>query len=340
MNKIKKLLLIIIPILLLSGCLLFKNKKSDKIDKIEKAVIEVNKKPILNKIDIKSATFASDIVLDELSKDSENTYETTKINNLTQIESLDFDIAIVPAYQVVDLYNKTDGNIKLAAITGVNNLHIISDKQINGPKDMAGKTIMVPELNDSMNRLIDTKLGFVKTLMRINTEFYYSQKELVKNLDSANNILAILSEPYYSKALAKKNYYSFDANKAISMLPNSKVDSNGDFLSEVIIVNKNFLMDNKKSVDKFLSDYKKAQQSIDSNTVLSQSIINNYDITNEEAIKIYKSMENTYIDSDTMSGVFEIYMDKLENLDSNIFSGKRPTDDLYYNIKWNFWSDN
>lgn len=92
-------------------------------------------------------------------------------------------------------------------------------------------------------------------------------------------------------------------------------------------------MDNKKSVDKFLSDYKKAQQSIDSNTVLSQSIINNYDITNEEAIKIYKSMENTYIDSDTMSGVFEIYMDKLENLDSNIFSGKRPTDDLYYNIK-------
>ena len=41
-------------------------------------------------------------------------------------------------------------------------------------------------------------------------------------------------------------------------------------------------------------------------------------------------MENTFIDSDTMAGVFEIYMDKLENLDKNIFGGKRPTDDLYY----------
>lgn len=329
MNRMKKLFFAILPILFLSGCFFAKNKEA-KPEDIQKDVIEVEKKPITNKIDIKSASFASDIVLDKLSKDENKAYNVTKINNFAQIESLDFDVAVIPAHQVVDLYNKTNGNIKLAAITMLNNIHIISDKQINNPKEMAGKTIMIPELNESMNKLIDSKLGFIKTLMKINTEFYYSQKDIVKNLENSENIVAFMSEPYYSKAISKKDYYSFDINKAISMLPNSKSESDGDIVSEVIIVNKNYLRDNEESFDKFLEAYKNTQSEIKEGDVLSQGIINNYDITNEEAISIYKSMEKTYIDSDTMEGVFEIYLDKLENLDKKIFSGNRPSDDLYY----------
>lgn len=329
MNRFKKVCFIILPLLFLSGCFFSKNKE-DKTKDIQKEVIEVEKRPVTNKINIKSATFASDIVLDKLSKAENKAYEVTKINNLTQIESLDFDIAVVPAYQVVDLYDKTNGTIKLAAITVLNNIHIISDKQINNPTEMAGKTIMVPELNESMNKLIDSKLGFVKTMMKIKTEFYYSQKDIVKNLENSDNIIAFLSEPYYSKAISKNNYYRFDVNEVISMIPNSKTESEGDFVSEVIIANKNYLRDNKDSFDKFLAEYKNAQGEIKEGDVLSQSIINNYDITNEEAIKIFKSMDNSFIDSDTMVGVFEIYLDKLESLDKNIFSGNRPSDDLYY----------
>lgn len=329
MNRIKKIFFAILPVLFLSGCFFAKNKE-DKAEDIQKDVIEVEKKPIIKKIDIKSASFASDIILDKMSKDEEKVYNITKINNYSQIESLDFDVAVVPAYQVVDLYNKTSGNIKVAAITTLNNIHIISDKQISNPKDMAGKTIMVPELNESMNKLIDSKLGFIKTLMRINTEFYNSQKDIVKNLENSENIVAFLSEPYYSKAISKKDYYSFDVNMAISMLPNSNNESEGDIVSEVIIANKNYLKDHKESFDKFLKTYKNTQEEIQDQDILSQGIINNYDITNEEAIRIYKSMDNTYIDSDTMVGVFEIYLDKLEKLDKNIFSGNRPSDDLYY----------
>ena len=329
MNRIKKIFFAILPVLFLSGCFFAKNKE-DKAEDIQKDVIEVEKKPITKKINIKSASFASDIILDKMSKDEEKVYNITKINNYSQIESLDFDVAVVPAYQVVDLYNKTNGNIKVTAITTLNNIHIISDKQINNPKDMAGKTIMVPELNESMNKLIDSKLGFIKTLMKINTEFYNGQKDIVKNLENSENIVAFLSEPYYSKAISKKDYYSFDVNMAISMLPNSNNESEGDIVSEVIIANKNYLKDHKESFDEFLKAYKSTQEEIQDQDILSQVIINNYDITNEEAIRIYKSMDNTYIDSDTMVGVFEIYLDKLEKMDKNIFSGNRPSNDLYY----------
>lgn len=333
MNKIKRIFFVILPVLFLSGCFFGKNKELDKVDNAKNEVIEVEKRPITSNVNIKSASFASDIILDKLAKEEDKSYIVTKINNYSQIESLDFDVAVIPAYQVVDLFNKTNGNIKLAAITMLNNIHIISDKQINNPTEMAGKTIMVPELNESMNKLIDSKLGFAKRLMKIRTEFYHSQKDIVKNLENSENIIAFLSEPYYSKAISKKQYYSFDVNETISMLPNSENESEGDFVSEVIIVNKNYLRDNRDSFDKFLADYKKAQSEIKEGDVLSQGIINNYDITNEEAIKIFKSMDKTFLDSDTMAGVFEIFLDKLEGLDKNIFSGDRPSDDLYYKSK-------
>ena len=327
-NKLKRILLAILPILFISGCTIFQKTTPKKTEKIQKDIIEVEKKPVNNKIDVKTTTFASDIIMDKLNKDNENRYNCSRVNDLSQIETLDFDIAIIPAYQVTNIYSKTNENIKLAAITAVNNIHIISDKQINSPGDMLGMTIMVPELNESLNKLIDSKLGLLKSLMKINTEFYYNQKDILKNLENSDNIIAILSEPYYSIALEGRSFYSFDLNKTISMLPNS--NSTGDFLSEVIIVNKKYLRDNRESFDRFLEEYKSAQQNIDENFVLSQSIINNYDVTNEEATRIYKSIDHTFIDSDTMVGVYEIYMDKLENLDKNIFNGKRPTNDIYY----------
>ena len=101
MNKLKKLLVIIIPVLLLTGCILIQKNKSKKVGKIEKDVIEVSKKPTTNKVNVKTSTFASDIIMDKLCASNEN-YDYMKVNNLSQIESSNFDIAIVPAYQVVD----------------------------------------------------------------------------------------------------------------------------------------------------------------------------------------------------------------------------------------------
>lgn len=326
MSKFKKIFLLSLSILIFTGCL----NKDNENDEFKTDVIEVSKKPLTSEVNIKTSTFASDIIVDQIIKDRPETYKKTSINNFSQIESLDFDIAIVPAYRVVDLYNNSKGNINLAAITMINNLNIISDKQINSPKDMAGRTIMVTELGDSIDKLIDSKLSFIKNLMRINTESYTSEKDLIKNLTNSEDVIAILQEPYYSKALEERTYYSFDVNEVISMIPSFKRDPNEDFLSEVIIVNKNYLRDNKESFDKFLEEYKNKQDLINDTTVLSQSIINKYDITNEKALEVYDSREKTFIKSDTMVGVFEIYLDKLEGLDKNIFSGERPGDDLYY----------
>lgn len=321
--KFKKIILLFL-IIILSAC----SKKDDK--KIETQTIEVEKKPISSKLDIKIATFASSVTVDHILNDKELSYKLEKINDLSQIESMNFDVAIIPAHEIFNLYDKTNGAFKIAAITLVNNINIISDKQISSPKDLYGMTLMITSINQSFDKVIESKLSVVKKLFNFKIEFYKDQKDLIENIKKSQNFIATLSEPFYTKATEKGNYYLYDINKTMSMIPNNKIDSDGDIISEVMIVNNQYLKDNKESFDKFLKKFKESQETIDVNSIVSQDIINGYDITNEQAINIYNSLENCFIESDTMKGVFEVYMDKLDKLDKNIINGQRPSEDVYY----------
>lgn len=310
------------PILVLVGC-----GKAEEEKPLDQPIKKEEK--ITSKLDVKSYGFASSIVLDQLVRDDDNNYQVDYTNDFSKIESLDFDVAVIPAYRMVDLYKKSSGKIKLAAISLVDNIRLISDGQINNPMDLRGKTIMVPKLTDPMNKAIESKLKLLKPVLGINLEFYEGQKELYKNLDAKENIIALLTEPYYTKAIKNRDYYVFDIMKTLSMLPNNDLDSEGELLSELIIVNSDFLKDNKESFDKFLKSYQKIQEEIGEDTIISQDIINKYDITNKEALDIYKRLKNTFISGDTMKGVFELYLNRLENFDKNIFDG-RTSDDIYY----------
>lgn len=321
--KFKKIILLFL-IIILSAC----SKKDDK--NIKTQTIEVEKKPISSKLDIKTATFASSVTVDHILNDKELSYRPEKINDLSQIESMNFDVAIIPAHEIFNLYNKTNGAFKIAAITLVNNIKIISDKQISSPKDLYGMTLMITSINQSFDNVIESKLSVVKRLFNLKIEFYKDQNDLIENMKKSKNFIATLSEPFYTKATEKGNYYLYDINKTMSMIPNNKINSDGDIISEVIIVNNQYLKDNKESFDKFLKKFKESQDTIDKDSIVSQDIINEYDITNEEAINIYNSLENCFIESDTMKGVFEVYMDKLDKLDKNIINGLRPSEDIYY----------
>lgn len=326
MNRFKKIIALLIPLLILTSC--FKKDKID--DQAQKEIINVEKKPVSSKIDVKTSSFAASIILDDLAKKDTNDYTVDIVKDYSSIESLDFDVAVIPAYELVNLYNKTDHSIKLAAITLLNDLYIIGDRQVNGPADLKNSTIMMPNMNESMNKMIESKLGLAKTFLKVNVETYPSQKEVLNNLKQMDKAFAFLSEPYYSKAIEEKNYYLYDLRQILSFLPNSNIESSGDYLSEVIVVNNNFLKDNKENFDNFLKQFKESQENINQSTVISKNIIDNYDITNSDAIDIYKKMENVFITSDTMKGVFQLYIDRLEGLDKNIFSGNRPSDDIYY----------
>lgn len=325
MIKIKKIIFIILGIFVLTSCSSF--KKATKKEALEGSHAEYSK-PVSNKIRIKTTSFSSAILLDCM-KDDNDTYDVEHCKSFSEVQNGDFDIALVPAILAPSIYNSSKQSVEISAITLLNNLYAVSKSEILTPKALIGKVIYIPDLGDSYQNMIDSKLGILKKLFGVKIERYKDSQELKEILDKDDFAIAIVSEPNLSKVAGHVDniYRISDMLSFFPIKSNGKLD---DFISEVILVNKNFLKDNKEAFDKFLDDYKASQAKIKNDSKISTDVINKYDINNQDAINIYQNMNNVYIEGDTMVGMYNLFLDYLEKAKLNFYQGDRPSDDFYY----------
>lgn len=310
--------------------------KSDKQEDnpSKKDEIQVEKfdksKPISENIRINTTTFASDIIVDDLEKSSGNSYDIEHLSDFESIEEGNFDIAVVPAVMAANLYNETGGRVQIAAITLLNNLYATSDTDILSPKDLMGKTLLIPDLGEDYDKLIDSKLSVAKNLLGISTLYYKNFDELLRLKQENESSIAIVSQPNLYKLRSKNDYKLYDFSEILSFFSKQKEEGVGDFISEVIIVNKKFAQDKKEYLDQFLKEYKNSVDNFKEKANISADIINAYDIKSDEAIGIYNSMDSVYIDGDTMVGMYKLFLDSLSRVNLNLYKGDKPAEDFYY----------
>ena len=318
MNKFKKIIISFLIVILATGC-----KKDKEVEKpIEKApeIEEVEEKQT-SEIKIKPGTFASKIVLDNI-KNDEFDFKIDKSNNFSKIEQNDFDLAIVPGYLAPYFYNKTDGNIEVSAITSTGNLYMVSDTKLNSQMDYKGKNLYIPDITGNLSKIVENKIGSLNFVLRLKLEYFKSLDEIVEKMDDSSNYVSILADPFYTKSLRKTQYVS----KVDDLLPLGE----GDFISEVIIVNKDYLKNNKDDFDSFLKAYKDASDKISEETEISDDILSTYDITKEEGKKAIERRNISYVAGKSMKDIYKGFIDKLYEFDKNIFAGDTPNDDFYY----------
>lgn len=318
MNKFKKIILSLLLLILATGC----NKEAEVEKQIEKAPeIEEVKEKQQREINIKASTFASKIVLDNI-KDDEFNFKTDKSNNFSRIEQNDFDVAIVPGYLAPYFYNKTNGGIEVAAITSTGNLYMLSDSKLNNQMDYKGKNLYIPDIAGNLSNIIESKIGPLNFIMRLKIEYFNSLGEIVDKMENSSNYASILADPYYTKSL-RSNQFVSNVNDLLEI-------GEGDFISEVVIVNKDYLENNKDDFDSFLKAYKDASDKISEETEISDDILSAYDITKEEGKKAIDRMNISYVDGKSMKEIYKAFIDKLYEFDKNIFAGDTPNDDFYY----------
>lgn len=314
----KKIFLLLSFIILLTAC----RKKDDPQTPAEKPAIKEEIKEEKSQINIKPGTFASKVILENI-EDDKFDFNIDKTNNYSKIEQGDFDVAVVPGYLAPYYYNKTNGNIKLAAITSTGNLYLVSDQKINNQMDYKGKNFYIADLANNLNKIVENKLGPLNFVLRLNVEYYKNLDEIVEKMENSSNYLAILADPYYTRSLRKTQYVS-SVDDLLQM-------GEGDFISEVIIVNNTYLENNEENFKDFLESYKEASDKIDKDTVVSNDLLSTYDITEDEAKKALDMMNITYVSGQSMKDIFNNFIDKLYQFDKNIFDGEKPDDDFYYN---------
>lgn len=319
MNKFKKIILSLILIILASGC----KKEEVKEQVIEKtAVIEESKEKKINEIHMKTATFLSKIIVDNI-KDDNFKFTLDEENNYSRIEQGDFDIAVVPGYLAPYFYNKTKGNIELAAITATGNLFLLSDTKLNNKMDLKGKNLYIPDLVGNLNNIVEDKIGPLNLLLRLKVSYFTSMSQIIEKMDNSSNYLSILSEPYFTKTLKNNNLYVSKVDDLISV-------GDGDFISEVIIVNKNYLKNNEEAFREFLKLYKESADKLGKDIEISSEILSEYNITSDQAKKAIDNINITYVDGNPMKDIYQSFINNLYQLDNNIFAGEKPGDDFYY----------
>ena len=303
------------------------DKKEDKIDK---SFSQTDPKPIASAIDIKSTSFASSILLDSMKNNDDFSYNPTNVDDLEEIIDGNFDIAIVPAILAPSIYNTTNAGVSIAAISLVNNLYALSDTQINSPKDMFGKKLLIRDMGSVYKKALDSKLSIIKGVFGIDVLFYKNINELEDYINANDSYIAVVSEPYLSKIKNNEKSTVYNLTEIMPYLSDEKLSVDSDIVSEVVLVNNKFLKDKKSTFDRFLDDLKVTTEKLKDNPEISANIINRYDLSSDDAMNIYKNMDVVYIDGDTMKGLYNIYLDGIDKLKLDIYYGDRPSDDFYY----------
>lgn len=324
MIKIKRLIILICLTLILVSC---SDKKEEKIDE---SFSQTDPKPIASAIDIKSTSFASSILLDSMKNNDDFSYNPTDVDDLEEIMDGNFDIAIVPAILAPSIYNTTNAGVSIAAISLVNNLYALSDTQINSPKDMFGKKLLIRDMGSVYKKALDSKLSIIKGVFGIDVLFYKNIKELEDYITANDSYIVVVSEPYLSKIKNNKKSTVYNLTEIMPYLSDEKLSVDSDVVSEVVLVNNKFLKDKKSTFDRFLDDLKVTTEKLKDNPEISANIINRYDLSSGDAMNIYKNMDVVYIDGDTMKGLYNIYLDGIDKLKLDIYHGDRPSDDFYY----------
>lgn len=243
----------------------------------------------------------------------------------------EIDIAALPCNLASVLYNKTEGEIQVAAINTLGVLYIVeTGNQINSVEDLRGKTIYstgqgtTPEY--TLNYLLASYGLTVGTDVFV--EYKSESAEVAALLASSNDAIAMLPQPYVATAMAQ--------NEAIRIALDvseewEKITDESTVVTGVLVFRKEFADANPKAVKDFLSEYSSSIDFVNDSTDEVASIVESYDIfTAAIAKKAIPYMNISYFAGDVMKEKISGYLKVLFDQNPASVGGSMPEDDFYY----------
>ncbi len=243
----------------------------------------------------------------------------------------ELDIAAIPANLASVLYNKTQGGISVGAINTLGVLYIVESGQaVDSLEDLKGKTIYSTGKGTTPEHVLNYVLesNGIKVGKDVTVEYKTEATELATLLASREDVIALLPQPFIAAAQAK----SENIQVRISMDEEwNKLDKEGSLVTGVVIVNNDFLKDNKDSFDKFLDEYKESVNYVNNNIEDSAVLVGDLDIIpTQVAQKVIPLCNITFIEGFEMEEKLGGYLKVLYDAGPNSVGGKIPDEGFYY----------
>lgn len=327
----KRLSVILISILMLAILIGCGNKKENEV----KAKVEQGK------IKVKALKGPPAVSMVKLFADNEtgktlNKYETSIINSVDEVVATvakkDYDIITIPSNLASVMYNKTNGDVKIASILALGINYIVGNNDtVKSIQDLKGKTIYTfgkgatPEI--VLNYVL--KGNGLEPGKDVKIEFKSEATEVAAVLASEKDAIAMLPEPFLSSAQVKNPKLKVlismgdEWDKVKGTLPKSQI-------SGVVIVRKEFAEKNPEAVKNFLKEYQESIQFLSANPDEAAKLTGKYGIVPEPVAKRAIPRANiTFIAGNEMKEKMKEYLKILYKANPKSVGGKLPKDDFY-----------
>ena len=275
-------------------------------------------------------------------KDSENgetanTYESEIYGSAEEISpkliSGELDAAFVPCNLASVLYNKTEGQVEIAAINTLGVLYIVTTGDgITSVADLAGKTIYAtgkgttPEY--ALNYILRENGLEPGTDVTIDYKSEATEVLAAMQADSGYPI-AMLPQPYVTTAQMQME----SLNVALDLTEEwDKVSPDSALVTGVLVVRKDFAEANPDAVELMIQEYNASVEYVNANVEEAAKLVVEYGIVPKEevAVKAIPACNIVCIAGSQMKAKASGYLNVLFEQDAASDGGALPADDFYY----------
>lgn len=348
MRKLYTILLILACFLMLTACTKEKaeNKDTTKEETTNKDTVkeEITKDTtVTEKIDINIAALKGPtaigmvkIMEDATSESTANRYSFTVAGTPDEITAGlvkgDIDIAAVPCNLASVLYNKTEGEIKLAGINTLGVLYIVeTGDTIKTVEDLKGKTIYSTGLGTTPQFTLNYLLTAhnIDPEKDVTIEYKTEATEVAAILEESADAVAMLPQPYVTTVMMKNDKIRMALNVAEEW---DAISTDGStVVTGVVIVRSEFLDKNKEAFDAFMEEYIASAAFVNEKVDEAAVLVEKFDIFQAEPIKRAIPYCNiTLIQGEEMKEKVSGYLTTLFNQEPKAVGGKLPDDNFYY----------
>lgn len=246
----------------------------------------------------------------------------------------EIDIATVASNVAVNLYNKTDGGVKIIAVGTLGVLHILEGSggdTVHSIDDLAGKTIYSAGQGANPEYILRYLLQENELVIGEDVEVVFADaSEISAKLLSGEIQYAMLPVPAATAAIAKgegKIRAAIDVTKAWDELGNGT-----QVVMTAVVARTEFLESYPDLVNHFLTDYEKSIDFVNHNLDAAAELVAGYGITPSAGIakQAIPQCHLAFISGTDMVSAISDYLLALYSIDPAAVGGSVPDAGIYY----------
>ena len=241
----------------------------------------------------------------------------------------ELDIAAVPTNLASVLYNKTEGKIKIAAVTTLGVLYLMENgNSITQISDISDKTIYASGMGSAAQYVFEyilRKNGLDPE--KLDIQYVAEHSALASMMVSEQAAIAVLPQPFVSSVLEKNS----NVRIALDLQEEWKKVTEAPLAMGCVVVRSEYAEQNPKAVADFLEQYKKSSEYAVNNVKEAAALSDKYGIMTQSAAEAALPYCNiVFLQGEEMKTVSSLFLKVLFEQNAASIGGKEPDENFYY----------